>query len=42
MPTGHLETSHFAFETVDRPEVPDGEVLCRVLWLSIDAAQRAW
>jgi N-terminal domain of oxidoreductase len=42
MPTEHLETSHFAFETVDRPEVPDGEVLCRVLWLSIDAAQRAW
>ncbi len=42
MPTEQLETSHFALETVDRPEVPDGQVLCRVLWLSIDAAQRAW
>jgi NADPH-dependent curcumin reductase CurA len=42
MPTEQLATSHFALETVDRPEVPDGQVLCRVLWISIDAAQRAW
>jgi NADPH-dependent curcumin reductase CurA len=42
MPTEQLATSHFALETVDRPEVSDGEVLCRVLWISIDAAQRAW
>jgi NADPH-dependent curcumin reductase CurA len=42
MPTEQLATSHFALETVDVPEVPDGEVLCRVLWMSIDAAQRAW
>jgi NADPH-dependent curcumin reductase CurA len=42
MPTEQLASSHFALETVDRPEVVDGEVLCRVLWMSIDAAQRAW
>lgn len=42
MPTEHLETSHFKLETVDLPEVPDGQVMCRVLWISIDAAQRAW
>jgi NADPH-dependent curcumin reductase CurA len=42
MPTEQLATSHFALETVDVPEVPDGAVLCRVLWMSIDAAQRAW
>jgi NADPH-dependent curcumin reductase CurA len=42
MPTEQLATSHFALETVDVPEVADGEVLCRVLWMSIDAAQRAW
>lgn len=42
MPTEQLATSHFALETVDRPEVADGAVLCRVLWMSIDAAQRAW
>jgi NADPH-dependent curcumin reductase CurA len=42
MPTEQLATSHFALETVEVPEVPDGEVLCRVLWMSIDAAQRAW
>lgn len=42
MPTEQLATSHFALETVDRPEVTDGAVLCRVLWMSIDAAQRAW
>ncbi|MFE7721375.1 NADP-dependent oxidoreductase [Nocardia rhizosphaerihabitans] len=42
MPSEHLETSHFALETVDRPEASDGQVLCRVLWISMDAAQRAW
>ena len=42
MPTEHLETSHFELETVDLPELADGQVRCRVLWISIDAAQRAW
>jgi NADPH-dependent curcumin reductase CurA len=42
MPSEHLETSHFELETVDLPEVADGQVMCRVLWISIDAAQRAW
>ncbi|PQP13732.1 NADP-dependent oxidoreductase [Rhodococcus opacus] len=42
MPSEHLETSHFSFETADRPEAGDGQVLCRVLWISMDAAQRAW
>jgi NADPH-dependent curcumin reductase CurA len=42
MPTGQLESSHFELETAARPEVPDEKVMCRVLWISIDAAQRAW
>jgi NADPH-dependent curcumin reductase CurA len=42
MPTEHLETSHFELETEPFSEVPDGQVRCRVLWISIDAAQRAW
>ena len=42
MPSEHLETSHFDLETADLPEVPEGQVMCRVLWISIDAAQRAW
>jgi len=42
MPSERLETSHFELETSDLPEVPDGQVKCRVLWISIDAAQRAW
>ncbi|MDR7159121.1 NADP-dependent oxidoreductase [Arthrobacter sp. BE255] len=42
MPSEHLETSHFELESVDLSEVPDGHIRCRVLWISIDAAQRAW
>ncbi|MFC7505758.1 NADP-dependent oxidoreductase [Nocardioides sp. GCM10030258] len=42
MPTEHLETSHFELETVPLPDLADGQVRCRVLWISIDAAQRAW
>src|SRR5437867_3053023 len=42
IPSEQLASSHFDLETADRPEVPDGQVLCRVLWISIDAAQRAW
>ncbi|MFC7505747.1 NADP-dependent oxidoreductase [Nocardioides sp. CPCC 206347] len=42
MPDEQLDSSHFELVTVDRPEVSDGQVGCRVLWISIDAAQRAW
>lgn len=42
MPTEHLETSHFELVTEDLQEVAAGQVRCRVLWISIDAAQRAW
>ncbi|PVG82090.1 NADP-dependent oxidoreductase [Nocardioides gansuensis] len=42
MPTEHLETSHFELETAPLPDLADGQVRCRVLWISIDAAQRAW
>jgi NADPH-dependent curcumin reductase CurA len=42
MPTEHLETSHFELENAPLPDLADGQVRCRVLWISIDAAQRAW
>jgi NADPH-dependent curcumin reductase CurA len=42
MPTENLETSHFDLDTESLTEVPDEHVRCRVLWISIDAAQRAW
>ncbi|NQD88109.1 NADP-dependent oxidoreductase [Paenarthrobacter sp. CM16] len=42
MPEEQLDSSHFELVTAERPEVLDGQVGCRVLWISIDAAQRAW
>lgn len=42
MPEEQLDSSHFELVPADRPEVSDGQVGCRVLWISIDAAQRAW
>jgi NADPH-dependent curcumin reductase len=42
MPEKQLDSSHFELVTAERPEVLEGQVGCRVLWISIDAAQRAW
>ncbi|MGH2938456.1 MAG: NADP-dependent oxidoreductase [Solirubrobacterales bacterium] len=42
LPDERLGVSHFSLRTVARPTPADGQVLCRVLWISIDAAGRAW
>lgn len=41
-PAGKLLTSNFGLETVAIPTAGDGELLIRVLYISIDAANRAW
>jgi NADPH-dependent curcumin reductase CurA len=41
-PTGKLGTRHFQMSEVRIPEPKDGEVLLRVRYISLDAANRAW
>ncbi|MEQ8746858.1 NADP-dependent oxidoreductase [Pyruvatibacter sp.] len=41
-PEGKLDVADFAPRTVPVPTPGDGEVLIRVLYISIDAANRAW
>lgn len=41
-PTGKLEESHFRMTETAMPEAKDGEVLLRVRYISLDAANRAW
>ncbi len=41
-PKGKLEASQFELREAPMPEPADGEVLVRVLYISIDAANRAW
>lgn len=41
LPEGPLAPDHFALETAPLPEPAEGEVLCRVLALTIGAGQRA-
>ncbi|MGD1933948.1 MAG: NADP-dependent oxidoreductase [Candidatus Phaeomarinobacter sp.] len=41
-PSGKLLTSNFGLETGPMPQPGDSEVLIRVLYISIDAANRAW
>jgi NADPH-dependent curcumin reductase CurA len=41
-PSGRLQLDDFRLEEVDPPARTAGEVRCRTLWLSIDAAGRAW
>lgn len=41
-PTGPLTPQHFRAESVAMPAPAEGEVLVRSLYLSIDAANRAW
>jgi NADPH-dependent curcumin reductase CurA len=41
-PTGKLGTEHFKLANAAIPEPRDGEVLLRVRYISLDAANRAW
>jgi NADPH-dependent curcumin reductase CurA len=41
-PKGKLKPEHFRAEEGEAPSVGDGEVLLRLRYLSIDAANRAW
>jgi hypothetical protein len=42
LPQGKLEPGHFALRTGERPSPADGEVLVKSLYVSLDAANRAW
>ncbi len=42
LPEGALHEDSFALVSGPMPEPAEGEVLCRTLYLSIDAANRAW
>lgn len=41
-PSGKLQTQNFALSTTPLAEPGDGELLIRLLYISIDAANRAW
>ena len=41
-PTDKLSPDHFKLVTAPMPEAGAGEVLCRTLYISLDAANRAW
>jgi NADPH-dependent curcumin reductase CurA len=41
-PQGRLRADDFELRDVDLPPVAENEVRCELLWLSIDAANRAW
>lgn len=41
-PVGPLADAHFLLDEAVAIEPHEGEVLCRTLWLSIDAAARTW
>jgi hypothetical protein len=42
LPEGRLGPEHFALTHAERPAPGEGEVLVRVLYVSLDAANRAW
>ena len=42
IPQGKLSLEHFCRNEADRPIPQDGEVLVRILYVSLDAANRAW
>lgn len=42
VPSGKLEPSHFQLQTVAMPEPGEGEILVKTLFISLDAANRAW
>ena len=41
-PEGPLTPDLFALSTADVPEPGEGEVLCRVRYISLDASNRTW
>ncbi|MGA2951873.1 MAG: NADP-dependent oxidoreductase [Caulobacteraceae bacterium] len=42
LPQGRLEPSHFSLQEGERPLPEDGQVLVKALYVSLDAANRAW
>ena len=42
IPQGKLEPAHFRLTEAERPSPGEGEVLLRALYVSLDAANRAW
>jgi len=42
LPTDTLKQEHFQMQEAPMPEPQDGEVLLRVILMSIDAANRSW
>lgn len=42
LPKGKLEPGHFEMQEVDQPSPGPNEALCRVILMSIDAANRGW
>src|SRR5260370_20970440 len=41
-PAGQLTGDEFSWNEAPIPEPADGQVLIRILWLSLDPAQRIW
>ena len=42
LPEGQLSTANFRLEEVERPRPAEGELLLRVLYITLDASNRAW
>ena len=42
LPHGRLGPQHFALRTGERPSAGEGEAVVKVLYVSLDAANRAW
>src|SRR5580658_9540700 len=42
LPEGRLTTSAFRLEEAERPKPREGEVLLKVLYITLDASNRAW
>ena len=42
IPQGRLAPEHFRVEDAERPSPGEGEVLLKILYVSLDAANRAW
>ena len=42
LPQGKLAPGHFRLREAERPSAAEGEVLVRTLYISLDAANRAW
>jgi NADPH-dependent curcumin reductase CurA len=42
LPEGRLSTANFRLEEAERPKPAEGEVLLKVLYITLDASNRAW